>query len=209
MKQQKPITREGWSKIILVLAIALGAYLRFHPAMQAGFAINDGGMFAVMVDDLKANGFALPKFTTYSHLNIPYAYPPLGFYLGALASDMFGWDATRVVQWAPAFFATLSIPAFYFLSLQLLKNKFHAAVSTMFFAFMPRALWWFVMGGGLTRSPGQFFMLLALFFVVRLYEENRRSDIFLAGIFGGLAVMSHPEAAANRFVPAIVLWILP
>ncbi len=208
MKQQKPITREGWSKIILVLAIALGAYLRFHPAMQAGFAINDGGMFAVMVDDLKANGFALPKFTTYNHLNIPYAYPPLGFYLGALASVMFGWDATRVVQWAPAFFATLSIPAFYFLSLQLLKNKFHAAVSTMFFAFMPRALWWFVMGGGLTRSPGQFFMLLALFFVVRLYEENRRSDIFLAGIFGGLAVMSHPEAAAHTFVSAIFLWLM-
>ena len=154
MKQQKPITREGWSKIILVLAIALGAYLRFHPTMQAGFAINDGGMFAVMVDDLKANGFALPKFTTYNHLNIPYAYPPLGFYLGALASDMFGWDATRVVQWAPAFFATLSIPAFYFLSLQLLKNKFHAAVSTMFFAFMPRALWWFRWGAMATIVTG-------------------------------------------------------
>lgn len=207
MKQRKPITREEWSKIILVLAITLGAYLRFHPTLQAGFAINDGGMFAVMVDDLKANGFALPKFTTYNHLNIPYAYPPLGFYLGALASVIFGWDATQVVRWVPAFFASLSIPAFYFLSLQLLKNNYHAAVSTLFFAFMPRALSWFVMGGGLTRSPGQFFMLITLAIVIRMFKEKRRSDILFAGFFGGLAVMSHPEAAVHTFVSAIFLWL--
>lgn len=208
MKQRKPITRDEWSKIILVLAITIGIYLRFNPTLQAGFAINDGGMFAVMVDDLRANGFALPRFTTYNHLNIPYAYPPLGFYLGALVSIIFGWDSIQVVRWAPAFFASLSIPAFYLLALQLLKNQFHAAVSTLFLALMPRALWWFVMGGGLTRSPGQFFMLLTLAVVIRLYEKNRRSDIFLAGIFGGLAVMSHPEAAVHTLVSAIFFWLM-
>ncbi len=208
MKQRKPITRDEWSKIILVLAITIGIYLRFNPTLQAGFAINDGGMFAVMVDDLRANGFALPRFTTYNHLDIPYAYPPLGFYLGALVSIIFGWDSIQVVRWAPAFFASLSIPAFYLLALQLLKNQFHAAVSTLFLALMPRALWWFVMGGGLTRSPGQFFMLLTLAVVIRLYEKNRRSDIFLAGIFGGLAVMSHPEAAVHTLVSAIFFWLM-
>jgi hypothetical protein len=78
----------------------------------------------------------------------------------------------------------------------------------MFFAFMPRALSWFVMGGGLTRSPGQFFMLITLGLVVRLYERNRRSDIFLAGFFGGLAVMSHPEAAVHTLVSAVLLWLV-
>ncbi|HMR98166.1 MAG TPA: glycosyltransferase family 39 protein [Anaerolineales bacterium] len=208
MKQRKPITRDEWSKIILVLAITIGIYLRFNPTLQAGFAINDGGMFAVMVDDLRANDFALPNFTTYNHLNIPYVYPPLGFYLGALASLIFGWDSTQVVRWVPAFFASLSIPAFYLLALQLLKNQFHAAVSTLFFAFTPRALWWFVMGGGLTRSPGQFFMLLTLAVVIRLYEQKRRSDIILAGVFGGLAVTSHPEAAVHTLVSAVFLWLM-
>ncbi|MFN8385542.1 MAG: glycosyltransferase family 39 protein [Anaerolineales bacterium] len=208
MKQKKPITRDEWGMLILILACGVGAYVRFSPTMLAGFAINDGGMFAVMVDDLRANHFILPAFTTYNHLNIPYAYPPLGFYFGAIASLIFGLDSTQVVRWVPAFFATLSIPAFYFLALQLLKNKFHAAVSTFFFALMPRALSWFVMGGGLTRSPGQFFMLLTLAAVIRLYEKDRRSDIFLAGIFGGLAVMSHPEAAVHTFVSAIFLWLM-
>lgn len=207
MKRSKPITRDEWGMLILMLACVIGAYMRFAPTLLAGFAINDGGMFAVMVDDLRANYFILPEFTTYNHLNIPYVYPPLGFYFGALASLIFGLDSTQVVRWLPAFFASLSIPAFYLLALRLLKNQFHAAVSTFFFALMPRALSWFVMGGGLTRSPGQFFMLLTLAFVLRLYEEHRRSDILLAGIFGGLAVMSHPEAAVHTLVSAVFLWL--
>lgn len=205
---KKSITRNEWSTLILFLAIFIGAFMRFNPTLLAGFAINDGGMFAKMVDDLKASRYMLPAFTTYNHLNIPYAYPPLGFYLGRIAADLFGFSAPEALRWVPAFFASLSIPAFYLLALRLLKNKYYAALSTLFFALMPRALSWFVMGGGLTRSPGQFFMLLTLATVIRLYEENRRADIFLAGLFGGLAVMSHPEAAVHTFVSAVFLWIM-
>ncbi|HZM21014.1 MAG TPA: glycosyltransferase family 39 protein [Anaerolineales bacterium] len=204
----KPIHRTELADLILMLAVFIGAYMRFNPTMLAGFAINDGGMFSAMVDDLKSNRYMLPVFTSYNHLNIPFAYPPLGFYLGRIASDLFGLSAPEALRWVPAFFASLSVPAFYLLALRLLKNKYYAAVSTLFFALMPRALSWFVMGGGLTRSPGQFFMLLTLATVVRLYEENRRVDIFLAGLFGGLAVMSHPEAAVHTFVSAIFLWFM-
>jgi hypothetical protein len=51
-------------------------------------------------------------------------------------------------------------------------------------------------------------MLLTLFMVLRLYEENRRADIFWAGLFGGLAVMSHPEAAVHTVVSAVLFWIM-
>src|SRR5512141_2792578 len=205
---KKSITREEWSTLMLFLAILLGAFMRFNPTLLAEFPIDDGGMFAVMVDDLKSSHYLLPAFTTYNHLNIPYAYPPLGFYLGRLAADLFGLSAAQTLRWVPAFFASLSIPAFYLLAMRLLKNKYYAAISTLFFALMPRALSWYVMGGGLTRSPGQLFMLLTLATVVRLYEENRRTDILLAGLFGGLAVMSHPEAAVHTLVSAVLLWLM-
>jgi hypothetical protein len=51
-------------------------------------------------------------------------------------------------------------------------------------------------------------MLLTLGLVLRLYEENRRSDILLTGVFGGLAVMSHPEAAVHTVVSAVFLWLI-
>lgn len=204
----KAIRRSEWADLIFFLAVLVGVFMRFNPTLLAGFAINDGGMFAVMVDDLKENHYLLPAFTSYNHLNIPFAYSPLGFYLGGIASDLFAWPTPQTLRWLPALFASFSIPAFYLLAQWLLRDKFLAAVSTLFFALMPRALFWYVMGGGLTRSPGQFFMLLALASVVRLYQENRRSDILLAGLFGGLAVMSHPEAAVHTFVSALFFWIV-
>ena len=205
---KKSIARDEWADLILLLAISLGAFLRFNPALLAGFAVNDGGMFAAMVDDLRANRYLIPAFTTYNHLNIPFAYPPLGFYFGAFAVDLFKINSIEVVRWMPAFFASLSIPAFYFLSLRLLRDKYYASLSTLFFALTPRAFFWFVMGGGVTRAPGQFFMLLALGAIVRLHRENRRADVVLAGIFGGLAVMSHPEAAAHTLLSAVFLWFM-
>ena len=123
----KTLHRTEVADLILMLAIIIGAFMRFNPTLLAGFAINDGGMFAVMVDDLKASRYILPAFTTYNHLNIPFAYPPLGFYLGRIAADLFGLSVPEVLRWVPAFFASLSIPAFYWLALRLLKDKYYAA----------------------------------------------------------------------------------
>ncbi|MEW6083822.1 MAG: glycosyltransferase family 39 protein [Chloroflexota bacterium] len=204
----KSITRSDWSSLVLFLAIALGTFIRFNPTLLAGFAINDGGMFAVMVDDLRANNFLLPLFSTYNDIDMPFAYPPLGFYMGALAMDLFGIDSAQVVRWVPAFFASLAIPAFYILALRILKDKNLASIATLFYAFIPRAFSWLIMGGGLTRSPGQFFLILALAVLIRLYEDKRRTDILLAGLFSGLAVLSHPAAAVHVFISAIWLWIM-
>jgi hypothetical protein len=202
-------TRRGeWAGLIVFLAILLGAFLRFNPSLVAGYPVGDGGMFAVMVDDLKTSQYRLPAFTSYNHSNIPFAYPPLGFYAGRIAADLFGLTAIQALGWVPALFASLSIPAFYLLASRLLRNKYYAAVATLFFACMPRALSWFVSGGGLTRSPGQFFMLLALATVVRLFTEHRRSDMYLAGLFAGLTILSHPEAAVHMIASVVLLWIL-
>ncbi len=204
----KSIRRTELANLIIFLAVILGAFIRFAPTSIAGFAINDGGMFAVMVDDLKASGYSLPVFTSYNALNIPYAYPPLGFYFGRISADLTGLASVEILRWLPALFASLSIPAFALLASRLTKTRFHAATATLIFALMPRAMSWFVMGGGLTRSPGQFFMLLTLASVVRLYQENRRRDIFWAGLFGALAVLSHPEAAVHTAVSSLFLWLM-
>ena len=204
----KSIRRIEWAGLIVYVAILLGAFLRFNPSLVAGYPVGDGGMFAVMVDDLKASSYRLPAFTSYNHSNIPFAYPPLGFYAGRIAADLFGLTAIQALGWVPPFFASLSIPAFYLLASRLLQNKYYAAVSALFFAVMPRALSWFVSGGGLTRSPAQFFMLLTLAMIVRLYREDRRSDILWTGVFAGFTVMSHPEAAVHMAASTIFLWIM-
>jgi hypothetical protein len=202
----KSTRRTEWAGLLVFIAIVLGAFMRFNPSLVAGYPVGDGGMFAVMVDDLKGSHYSLPAFTTYNHSNIPFAYPPLGFYAGRIAADLFRLTALQALRWVPPFLASLSILAFYWLAFRLFENKYYASVSTLFFALMPRALSWFVSGGGLTRSPGQFFMLLTLAAIVRLYKEHRRGDVFWAGLFAGLTIMSHPEAAVHMIASVIFLW---
>ncbi len=197
-----------FAALVLALALVTGAVARFFPTLMAGFPINDGGMFAVMVDDLRASAYALPVFTSYNLDSLPYAYPPLGFYLGRILADLTGWNSVEVARWLPAFFASLAVGAFYLLAVRLLPARLHAALATFFFALTPRAFSWFVEGGGITRSPAQFFMLLTFASVVELYRRGRRRDILWSGLWGALAVLSHPEAAVHAAFSCLLFWFM-
>ena len=94
----KPLKDHEIAKLILLTALIFGGWLRLGPVLAAGFPINDGGMFAVMVDDLRVSQYALPVYTSYNLSNIPYAYPPLGFYLGRVTSDLLGFDSVTVAR---------------------------------------------------------------------------------------------------------------
>ncbi len=57
------------------------------PFVGTDFPLNDGGLFATMIQDLVNNRLLLPASTTYNGLDIPFAYPPLAFYVAALANQ--------------------------------------------------------------------------------------------------------------------------
>ena len=74
--------------LILFAAILFGGIFHLLPPWLAGFPVNDGGMFYVMMKDLQANHYIPPLYTSYNQINIPFAYPPLAFYIGAGLSDL-------------------------------------------------------------------------------------------------------------------------
>ena len=102
-----------WTGTILGIAILFGTFVRVLPVFLAGFPINDGGMFLVMMRDLRGNGFALPMYTTYNYMDIPYAYPPLGFYLGAFL-ELTGISATADIDLAADSFYSFNHPVVLF-----------------------------------------------------------------------------------------------
>ena len=58
MMQTRNIKRDEWIKLILGLTIFLSVILRFFPGLMAGFPLNDGGMFFVMLRELKVQPFS-------------------------------------------------------------------------------------------------------------------------------------------------------
>ncbi|MBL8089778.1 MAG: glycosyltransferase family 39 protein [Anaerolineales bacterium] len=205
---KKTLTQSEWIILILGIAFVGGVFIRFFPTLIVGFPINDGGMFLSMVRDLTASNYFLPKFTSYNQLQIPYAYPPFGFYFARIISDIFSISEINLLRFIPPFVNSLSIFAFYLLSSELLKSKSLGALSSAFYALTPGAYGWFVMGGGLTRSFGSLFLLLTVFVIYKLYQTGAKKYIGLGIAWGGLAVLSHPEAGIHTAATCILLWII-
>ena len=185
----------------------LGGYIRLFPALMSDFPVNDGGLFYQMTQDLLANGLRLPAVTHYNHLEIAFAYPPLGFYLAALGHALFGLSLLDIFRFLPGVFAAASIPAFFLLANDLLKSRSQAALAVMAFAFLPTAFYWPIMGGGVTRAPGLFFSLLAYWMAHKMYTSSARGYILWTALFASGALLSHPEAALHTVTGIAVFFV--
>ncbi len=177
----------------LAVTMALGLYLRFFVVIPADFPLNDGGLFYLMTQELQRAHYVLPAFTSYNSAHIPFAYPPLAFYLAGFISDITGWALLDVVRVLPAVISTLTIPAFYLLSRAMLRSRLEVLAATFAFAMLQRTFGWFIMGGGLTRAPGLLFAILMLHQAYLLYRRGEMRYVFSTAVFGSLAVLSHPE----------------
>lgn len=194
-------------KLLVALAILLGGIIRFMPVVMAGFPVNDGGMFYVMVEELKANHFTLPSFTQYNLANLPFAYPPFGFYAAALVSSLLRIPALDVVRWLPPLVSSLSLLAFYLLADEILRSKTQAALAALFYGLIPDSFGWAIMGGGIARAFGLLFLFLTIAFANRLFTRPRGLHAGLTVLFGALAFLSHPETGLQAAAVCILLWL--
>ena len=177
------------------------------PALIARFPLNDGGMFMDMTRELAANQYLLPATTAYNGLDLPYAYPPFGFYLTALLADFGRIPLLSLFLWLPALFAILAIPVFYLLARALLADDLHAALATLFFALTPGSYFWHLMGGGITRATGFLFLLLTAVYTLRLFQGQKPAHVFAVIAFASLAVLSHPEVGLQTAGLCAVFWL--
>jgi hypothetical protein len=202
--------QSDWPALLLFIAILFGGLVRFMPAVLTHFPINDGGMFYTMTRELSLNGYALPVTTAYNGFDLPYAYPPLGFYLASFLADFGRVPLIEVFLWLPPFLATLAIPAFYRLARALLTDNLRASLAALFFAITPGSYDWHIMGGGITRAAGMLFSLLAAFYVLRLFQKSGlrgESHFVFAILFCSLAVLSHPEVGLQTAGLCAILWL--
>lgn len=181
--------------VVLLLALEVGALLRLLPVALNAFPLNDGGLFYRMTLDLIANGLRLPEMTSYNGGAIPYAYPPLGMYLGAGIHLATGIPLLELMRWLPGLFSVLTIPAVYWLGRRILPGGHAAALAALLFAMIPRSFEWMVMGGGLARSPGMLLAILSLLQGLRLLERGTWPRVAGLGVLVALTALLHLEMA--------------
>ncbi|HJR50717.1 MAG TPA: glycosyltransferase family 39 protein, partial [Gemmatimonadales bacterium] len=189
-------------RFVLLMAAVLGVIVRSVPVFSYDFPLNDGGLFAVMSADLRANGFLPPAFTSYNGGDIPFGYPPLGIFLNAFVESLLDVGPDLTLRVLPLSLSILTIPAFYHMIRRWLDPT-QTAVALLAWALVPRAWMWGVAGGGITRSLGMLLAFLAVAQIMSYVRTGGRRRGLLAGILSGLTLMAHVEAAA--FVAATVI----
>jgi hypothetical protein len=192
--------RLRWIVLVTVL-VALAVRLPYF--VNLAVPLNDGGMFAQIVDELRANGLRLPTRTNYNFLDLPLSYPPLGFYAAAIVGNLTGLPSVEVLKWLPLLFNLASAVAFVPLAGRFVRNRTAVACASVVFAILPQSGGWLIMGGGLTRSLGFLFSILAMIAAYDALNRNRRRDVVMTGLFAALAGLAHLESGT------LVCMVLP
>ncbi|MBN8550387.1 MAG: hypothetical protein J0M12_13825 [Deltaproteobacteria bacterium] len=190
----------------LFLITVISLFLRLYIPWSAGFPLNDGGLFYRMILDLEGNAFSLPHTTSYNQAGLPFSYPPLGIYLGALLHHFSGVDLLLILQILPPLIAALCLlPAWGIISI-VLESSTSRIFAYAVYALSYSSFEWLIMGGGITRAPGMFFALCAIYFFLRSQRGGTTSAV-LSGISAGLTCLSHPHACVFMLISLGALFL--
>jgi hypothetical protein len=203
---KRKLTADELATLLFVGTLIFSIWLRINPVLLARFPMNDGGMFFTMIQDLRRNAYALPQYTTYNNMQIPFAYPPLAFYAVGFLADIFHLSLLNLLLWLPAILNIATIPAFFLLANAVLETRLKAALATLIYMLVPLSMDWFLMGGGLTRGMGQLFLILTCWGATRLFQQFSWKMLLLTIFTGALVTLCHPESALLTVISCGIIW---
>ncbi len=160
-----------WLTAALALAVALVP--RLVALLGSDYPLNDGGLFAVMIEEIRDSGFRLPSTTAYNSAGIPFASPPLALYAAVAVARLTGVAILVLLCWLPLLANLATVVAFCALARSLLRDRWSGLVASLLFPTLPYSIEWLLTGAGLTRSFGVLFVTLGALAGHRLLGSRR------------------------------------
>ena len=200
---------EFTKKISPIALILLGIYLRlshlFRIPVDAPFRL--GGLFYEFSQQIIAHGYALPKtIPFYSTGGIPFAYPPLGFYVQALIVDIFSPARFWTVNWLPPLVAAMTVPSFYFLLRKLTDDNKLVLGALFAYALMPAAFVNQIEAAGLAEAFGTLSLIWYAHQLIGVKQTGRWQNVVGAGIWLAASVSSSPGSAVAAVIGSLLFF---
>ncbi len=194
---------------VLSLALGAGALIRVLPLMvtRADAPYRLGGLYMEFARQIALNGFSFPAWIPYyTQGGIPFAYPPLPFFLAAGLAYGLGLPVFLVSNGLPALAAVLSVPAYYLLLRSLRFGRWVRLAGLAIFATLPSAYQQQIEGAGLAEAFGTLAIILLLAALARAFWQPTPVRFVWVGLALGLCVLSAPGSAVAA-VPAIGVFV--
>ena len=196
-------------KHLPIIPILLGIYLRLNhlASVPADAPFRLGGLFYEFSQQIITNGYVLPKtIPYYSAGGIPFAYPPLGFYVQAFIIDLFSPPRFWTVNWIPPLIAALTVPSFYFLLRKLTDDKKLVLGALLAYALMPAAYTNQIEAAGLAEAFGTLSLIWYAYFLLSVKDGGKTGSIIGAGILLATSVASSPGSALGAVAVSLLLF---
>lgn len=164
-----------------------------------------GGLFLEFSNQIIKDHFALPiTIPYYSQNGLPFAYPPLSFYVQALLINLFHPPKFLTVNLLPPLVATLGVPSFYYLLRQFTADRLEIWCMLAAFAFIPNTFLDQIEAAGLPEAFGELALIWYAVLLVRVYKSPGWSTALTAGILLGINILSSPGSAVAAPVLSLV-----
>jgi hypothetical protein len=199
--------QDRWGFLLLGAVLLATLAHRLFLLLSTEFPINDGGLFYGFVGQIAPMFPALPDTVSYNGLELPFAYPPLSFWLVALMSRL-GIDTMAIFHVAPIVMNLAYVCLFALVLRRGGASPMLVALAMLFFCSMLRTFEWLIMGGGIPRALGALFLMATLLAVGTPDGKDRQPlstrRMILTGIFVAGAILSHLEWGLNAAAAVIL-----
>lgn len=200
--------------VLLAIIWLAGALVRLFPLLLfsnvTGRPFGMGGLYLLFAREIAHHGFTLPTWIPlYTAQGLPFAYPPLAFYIEALLRHGLGLPPFVVTNFLPALFSIGTIGVFYRLARVLLASERQALLATAIYALMPAAFLEHLPGEGLVEGLGTLLFIGGIVALMRLNRRPAWPETAVAGLLIALNLLASPGGAYGLALSAGLLWLLP
>lgn len=184
----------GWiekKNIIIWLTILIPVPLLFASAFKVEYPLGFAGLYTLMAEKIAEVNFHLPMSVPYyGPGGIPFAYPPLGFYLmaGFLKIGISAWDYLR---WAPPILSWLAMAPLFLLAKRISNSKLGGMIAVLLASGSFYLYHFQTESGGIVRGLAFGLGLLSIYFLDRMVQSFQWRDAIFSGLFFGLAMLTH------------------
>ena len=215
----KPLEREdhivSWPRetvderllwLLTALATASAVYIAYvftHP-----YPAYAGGLYLEIAEQISENGYAMPEqIPGYAAGGVPFAYPPLMFYVTAAIVDLTGIDPLTLLRYLPGFVVVVGLIPYFGIAEELLGDIRQAGLATLLVGVTPTTLRWHLSAGGLVRAPGFLVALSTVYMGLKLFESREWQWLVGSTVGFGLLVMTHPTYAVFAGMSVFLLFV--
>ena len=170
-----------------------------------------GGLFVAFADEIAAHNFQLPvNIPYYSSGGIPYAYPPLGFYVEAILLKIFPGQIFAVANLLPPLVSILTLGlaarCFYRWAGGCGADGAIRSLSALAaYAILPGAFYNQIDAAGLAEAFGSLALVVYLALLHAYQQDHSLKSALYAGLGLALCVLSSPGSALGAALISLAL----